>query len=176
MTPAQSTSKALVSMLLAFVAITVFAGFALADSLKCRAIGHVRSVERVPVGDMEGHHVQAMVRIGVFTCDTGEAGNFTNVSTARVVPGGAEAQGYTLWEFEDGSAFLMNFQQAYTAPTSGQAQYASQSKGELLSGTGRFKGITGTVAYTGKGLKLIKGELGSRSIDDFTLTYTLPEK
>ncbi len=170
-------SRAVVAISSVALAVVVFLGTpARADTLRCRAIGHVRSVERVPVGDMEGHHVQAMVRIGGFTCDTGEAGNFTNVSTARVVPGGAEAQGYTLWEFEDGSGFLMKFQQDYAAPTAGQAQYASQAKGELVSGMGKFKGITGTATYTGKSLKLIKGELGNRSINDFTFTFTLPGK
>ncbi len=163
--------------LLVFAFMLLLAGSGAADTLKCRSIGHVRSVERVPVGDVEGHGIQAMLRIGVFTCETGEAGNYTAVSTARYVPGSAEAQGYGLWEFEDGSSVVMKFQQGYIAPAGGQGQYQTpQASGDLLSGTGRFKGITGTLTFTGKNLKPIKGELGTRSINDFTFTYTVPGK
>jgi hypothetical protein len=54
--------------------------------------------------------------------------------------------------------------------------YDATATGEILSGTGRFAGITGSLTFTGKNLKPIKGEAGARSTLDYTFTYTLPAK
>lgn len=152
---------------------------AIAETMKCRTAGWVKTGESAPVGDVEGHVIAVTVRVGMAFFDTGDVVNFSALSSSHIIPGkGSEAKGYALWTFLDGSTILTSFQQAY-AP-SADPNYdrdTTRGTGEILSGTGRFAGITGSVSFTsGKNLKPIKGEPGGRSTVEQTFTYTLPPK
>ncbi len=147
-----------------------------AETLKCKGAGMQRVQEGVPVGDVEGHYVGVNVRAGMAFCDTGEILNYTTLASWNIIPGGGEAQGYQLWNFVDGSTMLSNFQQKYGPSADPNFVSESNATGEILSGTGRFAGIKGSLTFTGKNLKPIKGEPGGRSALDFTFTYTLPPK
>ncbi len=148
-----------------------------AETLKCRTAGTLRLSESVPVGDVEGHGVGVSVRVGMAFCETGDVANFTAVSSSNVTAGKVgEAQGYQLWNFVDGSTMLTKFQQSSAPAVDQNFMWDAQSTGEILSGTGRFAGITGSLSATGKFLKPIKGELGGRGTLDYTFTYTLPAK
>jgi len=151
---------------------------ATAETLKCRTAGHNRIQEAVPVGDVEGHYVGVNVRIGMAFCDNGDVANFTALASWDSTAGkGGEALGYNLWSFPDGATMLTKFHQIYGPPSDERFQSETpQATGEILSGTGRFAGINGSLSFTGKNLKPIKGELGQRSTMDFILTYTLPSK
>ena len=63
-----------------------------------------------------------------------------------------------------------------TVAASGGASVAGALKGEIIKGTGRFEGIKGTVTMKTKMLPVEKGEFGPKTINDVTLTYTLPLK
>jgi hypothetical protein len=51
---------------------------------------------------------------------------------------------------------------------------STKSVGEIIKGTGRYQGITGTISSTGKAFYL-KGE-ADKYTGDATITYTLPSK
>jgi hypothetical protein len=169
---------ALVGVLVLAVWVLGSVPSATAETLKCRTAGHNRIQESVPVGDVEGHYVGVNVRIGMAFCDNGDVANFTVLASSDVTEGkGGEAQGYNLWSFPDGATMLAKFHQTMGPPSDERfAMDTPQATGEILSGTGRFAGIKGSLSFTGKGLKPIKGELGGRSAMDMTFTYTLPSK
>ncbi len=148
-----------------------------AETMTCRYANTVRQLESVPVGDVEGHWVGVAVRVGMAFCDAADIANFTVLASWNQTAGkGGEARAYALWNFVEGSTMLIKFQDSVAPPVDQNFAWDDQGTGEILSGTGRFAGITGSLAYTGKVLKPIKGELGTRAAGDCTFTYTLPAK
>ena len=147
-----------------------------AETMKCRTAGWVKVGEGVPVGDVEGHEVGVTLRVGMAFCDNGEIANFTAVSSWNSPPTSMEALGYGVWKFADGSTIATKFQQSGVSSTDPNYGSESQGTGEILLGTGRFAGITGSTSFTAKNLKRIKGEPGGRSTTEQTFTYTLPAK
>ncbi|MFI5338954.1 MAG: hypothetical protein ACHQ7N_03850 [Candidatus Methylomirabilales bacterium] len=147
-----------------------------AETMTCRTAGWVKVQERVPVGDVEDHELGVTFRVGMAFFDNGEIANFTAVSSWNSPPTSTEALGYAVWNFVDGSTIVTKFQQSNVSSTDPNYGSDGQATGEILSGTGRFAGITGSVSFTAKNLKRIKGEPGGRSTTEQTFTYTLPAK
>jgi hypothetical protein len=165
-------------LVIMFVAINWTPMATAAETMKCRTAGWAKVSESVPAGDVEGHALGITSRVGMAFFDNGDVANFTTVSSWNIFAGkGGDAAGYALFNFVDGSTFVTKFSQSYVPPTDpNYTMETVQATGEILSGTGRFAGIKGTLSFTGKSLKPIKGELGGRSSVDYTFTYTLPAK
>jgi len=53
---------------------------------------------------------------------------------------------------------------------------STESKHEIIKGTGRFEGIKGTLTGGSKYFPVEKGELGPKGYGAGTITYTLPSK
>ncbi len=51
-----------------------------------------------------------------------------------------------------------------------------KNTGEILKGTHRFEGIKGSLSGEGKQFKTEKGDLGGKTTNDWTFTYTLPRR
>ncbi len=146
-----------------------------ADTMKFRVSNVVTKGEVYPVGDVEGHNLVFVIRDGAVTLENGEAGSMKALFISDVMPKGGSFLGYLILTFADGSTILLSFRPGTFSPDpEGKFALIQQGSGELVNGSGRFKGIKGTMSMTGKVLKPTKGEVGGKGYNDFTLTYTLP--
>ncbi len=146
-----------------------------AETLKGRGATTVTKDESIPVSDEEGHSLHLQILEGLIFFENGEIAKTRVHRLYDSIPKeGAQAIGYTIFTFEDGSTIVLRFQGLYVPDKSGNLSYKATT--DIIKGTGRFEGIKGTAASsTGKNFPPGKGEAG-RSFGDFTLTYTLPTK
>jgi hypothetical protein len=148
-----------------------------AETMKCRSSGNVVKMEVIPIPDVEGHAIGVIKRDGLAFFEGGEVATFNALATFDAIGGkGAQAQGYILFTFVDGSSIITTFRQPMEPDPGGKFTWDSKFTGEILKGTGRFLGIKGSLSGTGKQFKPEKGELTGKSFNDWTLTCTLPGK
>ena len=144
-----------------------------AETMKCKVARVVTKVETMPVGDEEGHILMMLISEGLAFFENGDIANFKSPAVADRMTGKvSQSIGYTFFTFEDGSSIIGRFQFSSIADQSGKM--STKSVGEIIKGTGRYQGITGTFSSTGKAFYL-KGEADKYSAD-VTITYTLPPK
>ena len=173
-----ATKKSSFVLLGLFFITAGFLGFANgvgAETLKLQVSTVVTKVEPFPVENIEGTVLLSMVRDGLFVLENGELGSMKAIVTADSTRGkGGLFLGYTVYIFGDGSTIVGTFQPGTFWPDpEGKVQGIQKASGELIIGSGRFKGIKGTQTMTGKLLKTIKGEIAPKSYNEFILTYTL---
>jgi hypothetical protein len=146
-----------------------------AETMKLKVSNVVTKGESYPVGDVEGHNLLFLMRDGVVALENGEVGSMKALVISNVMPNGGSFLGYLILTFTDGSTIVLNWQPGTFSPDP-ERKFASiqQASGELVNGSGRFKGIKGTISMTGKVFKPMKGEVSGKSYMDFTLNYTLP--
>jgi hypothetical protein len=148
-----------------------------AETMKCRSSGNVVKMEVIPIPDVEGHAIGVIKRDGLAFFEGGEVATFNALATFDAIGGkGAQAQGYILFTFVDGSSIITTFRQPMEPDPGGKFTWDSKFTGEILKGTGRFLGIKGSLSGIGKQFKPEKGELTGKSFNDWTLSYTLPGK
>jgi hypothetical protein len=95
----------------------------------------------------------------------------------KTIPTGTLFVGYLVLTFADSSTIVMSLQEGkFSVAPEGEWAGPQEPKGELLSGSGKFKGIKGTMTMTGKVRKPASGEIAGTAENDFILTYTLPPK
>ena len=146
-----------------------------AETMKLRVSNVVTKGEGFPVGDVEGHNLAFLTRDGVAVLENGEVGSMKALVINDVMPKGGSFLGYLVLTLVDGSAIVLSFQRCTFSPDpEGKLAFIQQGSGELVNGSGRFKGIKGTMSMTGKVLKPTKEEVAGKAYNDFTLTYTLP--
>jgi hypothetical protein len=148
-----------------------------AETLKLKLTNVVTKGESFPVENINRSRIACMVRDGVFVLENGEIGNMRGVFTAESTLGkGGSFLGYLMFVFGDGSTILGSIQSATFRPDPEKKVLAIQkASGELIKGSGRFKGIKGTQSMTGSLLKLLKGETFPKAYNEFVLTYTLSQ-
>ena len=148
-----------------------------ADTLKLQVSTIVAKGEQIPVDNIEGTVINSMIKNGLFVSENGELGSMKFIGNACNTAGkGGSFLGYVVFIFGDGSTIVGTFQSGTSWPDpEGKFSGIQKSPGELIIGSGRFKGIKGTLAMTGKLLKTIKGELSSKSYNEFILDYTLSQ-
>lgn len=121
----------------------------------------------LPVGDESGHILGVARREGTATLSNGETAAYYNVGTFDIRRGkGGDCEGYTKLTFADGSTIVL----AWTTPAPADSPNSSPTPGQgtIIAGSGRFAGIEGTAAFTGKETK--PGAISAEA----TITYTLP--
>jgi hypothetical protein len=150
----------------------------MAETLKFKVSNVATKVDSYPVGDVDGHNIIFVIRDGLFVLEDGEIGSFKALVNIDFTVGkGGSYLGYFILTFLDGSAIVGTFQPATLYPDpEGKVSSNSKGSGEIISGSGRFKGIKGTQTFTSKVLKPLKGEIQGKGYGEFTLTYTLPPK
>jgi hypothetical protein len=151
-----------------------FSGTASAETMKFKVQNVVTKFDPYPVGNAEGLNIGFGVRDRLFMTEEGEIGSFKALVVSDNI--GGNALGYYVLSFPDSSVIVGTFQPAKVSPDL-EGKFASNLKGsgELVGGTGRFKGITGSSTFTAKFLKPVKGDLQGKGIGDYALTYTLPK-
>ncbi len=164
-----------------FISILVIAGFLLgsvtqagAETLKSKNVVTATKTETIPVNDEPGHILGMGIYEGLALFENGEIAKLRTLIIFDAIPGkGAQAIGYNIFTFEDGSTIVARSQRLEIADQSGNL--SAKVTGEIMKGTGRFQGIKGTASATGENFKPSKEE-AERVFTEFTLTYTLPSK
>jgi hypothetical protein len=108
-------------------------------------------------------------RKSIIVFDNGEVASQSCVITGDSIKGYGSSLRYSTMTFSDDSTIIIKEQVTRT-------ETAGVSKGEIIKGTGRFKGIKGTVTAKGRLLPVEKDEVGPKGIGESTITYTLPSK
>jgi hypothetical protein len=141
----------------------------MAETWNCKAMNHVTKIEASLIPDAEGHWVGVNMREGVTMCDNGEMGWHKVVAIWDGIKGVGGFSQYITLTLQDGST-ITNFARDTSFP--GGYKWT----GQIINGTGRFKGIKGTVMGAGKVLPPEKGEIGGKAVGTATFDFTLPPK
>jgi len=174
-----TTKKSMWVLIGSFIIAAWLLGFVLeaqAETMKCRVGRVVTKEETMPVSDEEGHILLMQISQGMAFFENGDIANFKTQAIADRRTGtgkGSESIAYIFFTFEEGSSIIARLEYRSVADQSGK--FSTKTAGEIIKGTGRFKGIKGTYSSAGKMLPPIKGE-ADKYFADVTLTYTLPSK
>ena len=159
-----------------FLGILVIAAWVLgsaiqagAETMNYKSYGYVTKAETVPIGDVDDHIITFTTRKSFIVFDNGEVATQSCVITGDRIKESGSSLRYSTMTFLDGSTIIIKEQVTRT-------ETAGASKGEIIQGTGRFKGIKGTVTAKGRLLPVEKDEVGPKGIGESTITYTLPSK
>ena len=147
-----------------------------AETMKLRVSDEVAKADGFPVGDVQRHNIVSIMRDGSMVSEKGETGLVKTLVVNDVKPNGSLSFfGYLVLTFSDGSTVLLSFQQGkFSIVPEGEFAGSQEATGELISGSGRFNGIKGTMSMTGEILKSTRGEFAGKAYNEFILTYTLP--
>jgi hypothetical protein len=158
-----------VAMLAAFTIVVQ----APAETMKCRQVQFITKAEVIQVADVPDHIIGIYDQTGLASFDSGDVASIALKGTLDYTKGSGTIQGYTVYTFEDGSTFGLKWQ-GTTRPDPGGKGSWFESKGIYIQGTGRFAGIQGKAAMTGRRLVPFGG--GAQLYSDVAGTYTLPPK
>jgi len=145
-----------------------------AETMNYKSYSFVTKQESVPVGDVDGHIMTFTTRRSICVFENGEVATQSCVITSDRIKESGSSLRYSTMTFSDGSTIIIKEQVTRTG-TAGVST-TTASKGEIIKGTGRFKGIKGTVTAKGRSLPVEKDEVGPKGIAEGTITYTLPSK
>lgn len=147
----------------------------LAETVKFRVINYISKVEIIPIEDVEGHMVGVYQRRGLALFDDGGVATETSCASFDGIKGKGTFQGYSKLTYEDGSTTVSKYQGRMWRIQDGKIRL-EEGSGEYVRGTGRFKGITGTLTWTGKRFTPYSKEVGADNLLDVTAIYSLPSK
>ncbi len=138
--------------------------------LKWRQSQHIVKVDVIQVGDVPGHLVGAGENAGLAFFENGDVAIHSTKFTIDYTNGSGLHQCYVVVTFEDGSVFVTKGQGTTTAD---QEKKVASFKGafSFIRGSGRFAGIQGEGAYTGKRFAPVPG-VGAELYSDNNATYT----
>jgi hypothetical protein len=136
------------------------------ETWKGKFFHRVTKMESVPIPDVEGHVFGSAMREGVVIYENGVCGWQKVIANFDYVNGVGSAFSYTMVTYEDGSTTTVYYTSTGTGPTIGK----------FIHGTGRFKGIKGTVTAIGKQIPPEKGEILGKVFGEMTIEFTLPSK
>ena len=147
-----------------------------AETFKVKISTYATQLDRLPVGDVEGHAYQTCLRRGLAFFENGDIATYTNWSVGDYTKGKGPVEGYTLFSFEDGSTIVYKLHGIWEPGPKGLP--LGKGDGEFTQGTGRFEGIKGNLTWTGKGYTGYSKEKGLLAdvLIEATATYTLPTK
>ena len=135
----------------------------------------VNKGEIVPIGDVEGHYVNLMVRGNFYVFENGEVATGDVVTTGDLTKGSGSFMGYFTIKFGDGSTIMLKTQGSLGGTAAGTLG-SGGSTSEIIKGTGRFEGIKGTLSAKTKYFPVGKGEIAPKGYGEGTMTYTLRSK
>ncbi len=130
----------------------------------------LRSIARALGVDRPGHLVGSGENAGLAFFENGDVAIHSTKFTIDYTNGSSPHQFYSILTFEDGSMFVTKGQGTTTAD---QEKKVASFKGafSFIRGSGRFAGIQGEGAYTGKRFAPVPG-VGAELYSDNNATYT----
>jgi hypothetical protein len=163
---------------LAVAILVVFASMSLAGAEtikeKGRIVYHLTKVEVIPVGDVPGHIIAIADAPGLTFVENGEVCTFANKIMFDVTNGSGPHWTYSVMTYPDKSTRVTKAQGTTTALASGESMF--EGTVTFIKGTGRFEGIQGGGAYSGKRLAPLTPGGPAECYLDITWTYTLPSR
>jgi hypothetical protein len=147
-----------------------------AETLKYKVSNYQTQAEVIQVGDIEGHAIIIATRRGLAFFENGDVATYTNWATFDSVKGKTAMDAYTMLTFEDGSTIAYKAKGIWEAVPKGFP--VGKGTGEFTKGTGKYEGIKGNLALSGKVYAPYSKEKGilADSVLEVTATYTLPQK
>jgi len=144
----------------------------MAETWNAKFLYSVTKMEGLPIPDAEGHWVGTIEREGVTIYENGElAWSKRVIILDMIMTKGVGTQStYTMTTFQDGSTITTSHKGPIVSSTT------VKLTGEIIHGTGRFKGIKGTETNSSRTLPAEKGETIGKIVGDSTITFTLPPK
>ena len=140
-------------------------------TLSVDTTSHLVSSEWLPVGDVDGHVIGLQKREGTAICNTGESAVYQNILTLDFWRGkGGTATGYSTFTFKDGSTLLFSWETTITVEN---GLFSKQGAGKIMSGTGRFAGVTGTAVFTGQQLQPAALDSMLTATTRYIINYTM---
>ena len=159
-------------LLVAFEPVITQAG---AEDFKCKITNYITKVEYFPVGDAKGHIVGVYERRGLVMFENGEVATLLSRGTFDWTAGNGPVEFYTIMTFKDGSTtWTKNDCTGTRAP--GEKLTYIKFTGKYVKGTGRFKGIKGSVSCEGKYVTPYSKETKGDLCLECTGTKTVPSK
>ncbi|HME41729.1 MAG TPA: hypothetical protein VKF36_01475 [Syntrophorhabdales bacterium] len=146
-----------------------------AETLNSKSFIHMTKAQVIPIADVEGHVMIMSEREGAIVFENEEWAWHKGVYIHDAVKGLGPLDGYASYTFLDGSTITTHTKGKTEATAQGVSPLVKWA-GEIVSGTGRFQGIKGTVTISTKLLPAEKGEPGPKAFSETTLVYTLPGK
>ncbi len=154
-------------LVLAVAAMACFPAVAAAATLRVHVINYPVAVTLLPAGDEEGHALVLVRREGEAVLDSEEKARYSTVFSVDIRRAkGGSSQGYTRFDFADGSRIVISWTAAVGIGDDGLSRTTGQ--GRVVAGAGRFADIDGTCAFTAK------EEKSGAIVADAELSYTLP--
>jgi hypothetical protein len=146
-----------------------------AETVKSTGTNYITKMEVIPVFDVKGHIIGVYERRGVSISENGEVAAYLNRGTFDLTNGQGPVQGYSQLTFKDGSTAMFKWQADVTLSPGGKLPLV-KGEGKYIKGTGRFKGIKGTVSFTGKYITPYSKETRGDLYVEATSTFTLPSQ
>jgi hypothetical protein len=161
--------------IVALSALAVFAAMSLAGAEtvkdKGRSTYHFVKTEVMKVGDVPGHVVGVVDTSGLAFFGTGEVANLSQKIILDLTNGSGPHRAYFVDTFEDGSTITGTAEGITTAREGGISTF--DGKITYTGGSGRFDGIKGGGAYTGKRTAPVVPGGPAECYSDTDVSYTL---
>lgn len=127
-----------------------------------------------PVGNpADGHVYVVWVRKGLTLFANGEVAAYSASGDVDITKGKGVLTGYDRTKFADGSTWSTKFKGKFSIGPKGL--WVIPHRGHFIEGTGRFKGIKGTLRYVSKQVDK-SPEFRGLGETEGVATYTLPAK
>lgn len=131
-----------------------------------RNIQNIQKVDTKPVGDEKGHVLGRYQAVGVTLLAEGGVASYVQVGTFNYTDGAGTHQGHIIYMFKDGSTRTIQ----YKGTTRPKRDPIYKGTYDVVSGTGRFKGVSGKGSYTG----VATGQ--GMNVYDWESTLTVPNE
>lgn len=160
-----------VTILLMTAWIVCHVSSAEAATLKGKVTNYSTKLEYVQAGDVPGHVVGLEEREGKVAFADGQTADYGMVSTFDFTVGkGGICNGYTTMTFKDGS--FIRFKWKSDVGMGPDKLPTSKGTGTIYAGGGRYKGIKGTVSFSGKRTKPTPEDPKREMVVDVEMDYT----
>jgi len=162
-------------ILLVFSGILVTQAMAETKTVKYKVTSYITKMEAIPVFDVKGHVIGVFERRGVVVSETGEVAAYLMRATFDLTKRHGPVQGYSQFTYKDGSTTVVKWQYILWESPESKLGFI-EGEGKYTKGTGRFKGIKGTVFFIGRFITPYSKETKGDLYVEATSTYTLPSQ
>jgi hypothetical protein len=145
-----------------------------ADETAYIVTSYITKVDIKPVGDVEGHVAGSWERRGLCIFPKNEVAAYHGAGTLDGTKGKGTVKGESSCTFEDGSSTTIAWTASFAPGAKGLPTF-KDGKGEYVRGTGRFTGIEGTIAFSGRTYTPTKEETKGDVVMETVAKYTIPK-
>jgi hypothetical protein len=144
------------------------------QEIKFKVVSHITKVHIQHVADAENHIMGIYEHKGVALFADGKAASFEDQGSFDMYEPDGSHIGYVKLSFNDGSSIIFKYQGEEYRKDGSDLPFI-KGKGSFMSGTGRYKGIKGSLTYDGGYITPYDEKTKSvgDSVVEYEGTYTL---